>query len=51
MLTLVWDNTRSLITGKEIRVRLAVKRREKREKGVSGRSRQSGRREGTGTGE
>ena len=29
MLTLVWDNTRSLITGREIRVRLAVKRREK----------------------
>lgn len=29
MLTLVWDNTRSLITGKEIRVRLAVKRRGK----------------------
>ena len=29
MLTLVWDNTRALITGKEIRVRLAVKRRGK----------------------
>ena len=29
MLTLVWDNTRSLITVREIRVRLAVKRREK----------------------
>lgn len=30
VLTLVWDNTRSLITGKEIRVRLAVKRSRKR---------------------
>ena len=31
VLTLMWDNTYALITGKEIRVRLSVKRRRRRE--------------------